>query len=154
MTMLAEKLEDGLESLRDRVDNALFRLRHRDEDGQALDLISKPMFRGPDIDIEDTDDAYIVKAELPGLKPEDFDVEVTADRLTIRGEKREEHEDKRRGVYRRELRYGSFARVLPLPGEIDPNRVNAQFDKGVLRLTLPKTEHSKARRISLGEGRQ
>ena len=91
----------------------------------------------------------IVRAELPGLRSEDFTVETTADRLTIRGEKSVESEEQGRGFHRVERRYGAFVRSVALPCEVDRDRAEASYRNGVLRVTLPKTEAAKASRIKI-----
>lgn len=94
------------------------------------------------VDIRDNDDELIVTAELPGVKLEDIDLTVSPDSLLIQGEKREEQESKEKGQYRLERRYGSFTRQLPLPCEIEQDRVEASFKDGVLKVTMPKSKES------------
>lgn len=104
---------------------------------------------GPVVDIEETDEVVVVHAELPGLDKEDFLVEVTGDRLVLRGEKRHEAEERRHGYYYAERSYGAFARVIPLPCEVDTDQATAKYKNGLLRITLPKTARAKARRITV-----
>jgi len=92
----------------------------------------------PRVDVAETDAEIKVTAELPGLEPEDFEVSLSEDTLTIRGEKRQEREEKGRNYYRAERSYGSFQRSIPLPHIIDADKVNAEFSKGVLTVSLPK----------------
>jgi len=94
----------------------------------------------PSIDVVENDKDIRISAELPGMEEKDIDVSLSRDSLTIKGEKREEKEDKGKGYYRMERSYGSFSRTLPLPSEIDQDKVKATFKKGVLTVTLPKTE--------------
>jgi len=94
----------------------------------------------PSIDIVENDKDIRISAELPGMEEKDIDVSLSRDSLTIKGEKKEEKEDKGKGYYRMERSYGSFSRTLPLPSEIDQDKVKATFKKGVLTVTLPKTE--------------
>lgn len=101
------------------------------------------------VDVLDTDEEVIVKASLPGVKPEDIDISVTGQILTLKGESKEEREEKEGSYYRRERRYGSFVRQLQLPTEVDPNKAEAVFEHGVLRLTLPKAEAMKPRTIKV-----
>ena len=103
----------------------------------------------PAIDIRETDDAYIVEADVPGMKKEDVQIEVTDDVLTIRGERKDEHEEKRKDYHRIERQYGGFRRSISVPGEIKHDAVKAKFDDGVLRITLPKREDAKPRRIEV-----
>ena len=94
----------------------------------------------PSIDVVENDKDIRISAELPGMEEKDIDVSLSRDSLTIKGEKREEKEDKGKGYYRMERSYGSFSRTVPLPSEIDQDKVKATFKKGVLTVTLPKTE--------------
>lgn len=97
----------------------------------------------PRIDMAEDEDAFRVTAELPGMDEKDIDINLTRDALTIKGEKREEKEEKGKGNYYMERSYGSFTRMLPVPGEIDPDKVEASFKKGVLNITLPKVHKEK-----------
>lgn len=94
----------------------------------------------PDVDIVETPEALKVSAELPGLSEQDIDVSLTGDTLTLRGEKKQEHEERSEGYHRFERSYGAFQRQIPLPCEIDPAQVEARFKNGVLTVTLPKSE--------------
>jgi len=94
----------------------------------------------PAVDFAEHDKAYEVTAELPGLEASDIDVKFAHDMLTISGEKKEEKEEKKKDYYLSERRYGSFQRSFQLPDGIDSNKIEAKFDKGVLKVTLPKTE--------------
>ncbi len=106
-------------------------------------------FGGPAVDVSETDDAIMVAAELPGLSEKDFSVELSGNRLLLKGEKKGSREEKREGRYYSEMSYGSFYRAIPLPAEIDANRVEANYKHGVLHVTLPKTEAAKSRRVSV-----
>ena len=94
----------------------------------------------PQIDVLDTDKEIKISAELPGLDEKDIEVSLTREALTIKGEKREEKEEKGKDYYRSERSYGSFTRTIPLPVEVDPDKVAASFRKGVLTVKLPKTK--------------
>lgn len=98
----------------------------------------------PEIDVKETDKDIKVSAELPGLEEKDVEVLLTADSLTIKGEKKEEKEEKGESHYRSERRYGSFSRVIPLASDIEADKAEAKFRKGVLHITIPKTEKAKA----------
>lgn len=93
----------------------------------------------PNIDVMEGDKEVVVSAELPGMNEKDVEVSITKDALTIKGEKNAERDEKGRDYYRMERSYGSFSRTIPLPAEIDMDRVEAQYKKGVLKVTLPKT---------------
>lgn len=93
----------------------------------------------PKIDVTDTEKEIKVHAELPGMDEQDIDVSLTRNGLTIKGEKKEEKEDKGKDYYHMERSYGSFSRIIPLPVEVDEAGIKASFKKGVLTITLPKT---------------
>lgn len=93
----------------------------------------------PQVDITDKDKEILVTAELPGIDEKDIDISLSKDRLTIRGEKKEEKENKGSGFYSMERSFGSFTRDIPLPCTIDTDKVEATYKKGVLTITLPKT---------------
>jgi HSP20 family protein len=101
------------------------------------------------VDLAENGDELVVKASLPGVKPEAIDISVTGDVLTIKGEAKEEHEEKQPNYYRRERRQGAFVRQLQLPTEVDAGKAQASFEHGVLRLTLPKAEASKPKTIKV-----
>jgi HSP20 family protein len=150
LPVLPEDVRRPLEQLRERLHAALDRWRpgrHREEEGPEGWSLARPVFSGPALDVEETDDEVIVRAELPGLRPDDFTVEATADRLVLRGEKSEERAEHGWGFHRMERRYGSFVRTIALPCEVDPDKAKARYRDGVLRVTLPKTEASKARQV-------
>jgi HSP20 family protein len=92
----------------------------------------------PRLDIKRTGHDLSIRAELPGIRPEDVDVEVTDDVLTIRGERRLEEEKKDEGWIIRESSYGSFSRSVSLPEGVDPSTIKADYHDGVLELTVPK----------------
>ncbi|RME79424.1 MAG: Hsp20/alpha crystallin family protein [Chloroflexi bacterium] len=100
----------------------------------------------PRVDVAETDKEIKVSAELPGLDENDIEVTLTDDVLTISGEKKEEKEDKGRNYYRMERSYGSFSRSIPLPCQVEQDKVEATFKKGVLTITLPKTAEAQKER--------
>lgn len=95
------------------------------------------------VDVYEKDDALVVKAAVPGVKPEELDITVTGDVLNIKGEVKEEQEIAAENYHRREFRYGAFCRSLRLPIEVDVDKADATFKDGVLTLTLPKLEEKK-----------
>jgi len=103
----------------------------------------------PAVDMVEDDDEVRVTAELPGLGKDDFSVNIEQDRLILRGEKKMSHEDKGRGYYYSECSYGSFARAIPLPCDVDVDKADASYKHGVLRVKLPKTAAAKARRTKV-----
>lgn len=92
----------------------------------------------PMVDVSETDKELVVTAELPGLDDKDFEVTLTGDLLTIKGEKKSEHEEKNGDATYMERRYGSFARTVRLPFEVGNEKVDAKYDKGVLTVRVPK----------------
>jgi HSP20 family protein len=101
------------------------------------------------VDLYETDNEVVVKASLPGVKAEDVDISVTGDTLTIKGEFKEEHEEKKPNYHRQEHRYGSFHRVLTLPVRVDADKADATFEDGVLKLTLPKSQEVRPKTIEV-----
>lgn len=98
---------------------------------------------GPRADVAETDDSVEVTVELPGLDEKDVEVSVTEDALTIKGEKKSEREEKKKGYYLSERSYGSFFRTIPLPPGVDGEKAVAEFKKGVLNVSIPKTAEAK-----------
>ncbi len=92
----------------------------------------------PQVDIAATDRDYIITIEVPGVSEKDVSVEVSGNTMTIRGEKRQEKEEKERNYYRIERAYGSFQRILSLPEDADRDNIKASFRKGVLSITMPR----------------
>ena len=103
----------------------------------------------PAVDITDEKDQIKVKADLPGMKKEDIEVNVENDVLTIKGEKKEEKEVKEKDYIRSERYYGAFHRAFSLPAGIDASKVNATYKEGVLEITLPKKEGAKPKQIKV-----
>ncbi len=101
------------------------------------------------LDIYQTDKNLIVKATLPGVKPEEVDISLSGDSVTIKGEHKEEQESKEENYFRREIKYGSFNRTARLPVPIKSDKAEATFDDGVLTLTLPKAEESRPKKINI-----
>lgn len=93
----------------------------------------------PRVDVKEDDKEITVTAELPGMDEKDIDITLSNNSLTVKGEKQEETEDKGKDYYRSECRYGSFHRVIPLSVEVDENKAEADFKKGILKIKLPKT---------------
>lgn len=104
---------------------------------------------GPAVDIYDSKDNVLVKADIPGLSKEDIDVTVDGDTLVIKGEKKQEKEVKEKEYIRTERFYGNFHRAIRLPSEIQADKVEATYKNGVLELVLPKSEKAKPKQIKL-----
>jgi HSP20 family protein len=114
-------------------------LRRMFEIEPAWRPVSTFSFSAPAIDMSEDDKAYKITAELPGLDAKDVDVSVAGDTLVLKGEKRQEKEEKDKNYYFSERAYGSFRRAFELPASVDRDKVAADFSKGVLTITLPKT---------------
>lgn len=106
----------------------------------------------PAMDLVETDDHFVLHADLPGVSEDDVKVELEDDVLTISGERKLEHEEKREGYRRIERASGTFSRSLTLPAGVDPASVQASFEKGVLEIKIPKPEQRKPHRVSIGVG--
>ncbi|MBN2438634.1 MAG: Hsp20/alpha crystallin family protein [Deltaproteobacteria bacterium] len=99
----------------------------------------------PSVDVREDDKEVTVKAELPGMEEKDIDVSLTGDGLTIKGEKKDEKEEKGKGYWHRETSYGDFQRFIPLPEGLNTEKVDARFRNGVLTVTLPRLKEAKAK---------
>lgn len=97
----------------------------------------------PQVDMTEDEKSVRVAAELPGMDEKNIDINLSRDSLTIKGEKREEKEEKGQESFYTERSFGSFSRVVPLPAEVDPDRAEATFSKGVLLITMPKVRPEK-----------
>jgi len=127
----------------------------------GMDRVFDDFFHGPrlvhwqpaeslfPLDLYETDESLVVKAPLPGVRPEDVDISITGDILTIKGEAKSEEEVKREDYHRRELRYGSFCRSVPLPTKVEQGKAEATFEHGILTVTLPKAEEAKPKAIKI-----
>ncbi len=104
---------------------------------------------GPAIDLYQTDDDVVVKASLPGIKADDVQISVTGDMITIKGETREKSEAKDKAYHIREQRWGAFERTIALPTAVVSDKAKAEFEDGVLTVTLPKAEEVKPRLITV-----
>jgi HSP20 family protein len=103
----------------------------------------------PVVDVAETENEIVVKAEIPGIDPKDIDISITGDKLTLKGEKKEEKENTGKCFHRVESSYGSFKRVITLPASVDVDKVTAEGKNGLLEITLPKKEESKAKKINV-----
>jgi HSP20 family protein len=103
----------------------------------------------PAVDVQETDGEYLIKADLPEVKKEDVRVELQDGMLCLRGERKQEKEEKGKRFHRIERAYGQFERRLALPSEVDPQKVAAEFKDGVLRVHLPKSASAKPKAIEV-----
>jgi HSP20 family protein len=143
--VLAEA-DRGLSLFRREIDRAFERTRraferspwHAFDDGDTS---------WPAIDVKEDEKAFSVRVDVPGLEPKDVDVEVSGNLLTVKGSREGEHEEKEKNLYRYERFAGNFARSVTLPATVDPSRVEAQYDKGVLIVTAPKIPGKEPKKI-------
>ena len=103
----------------------------------------------PGVNVAETETEYEVSTELPGMKPEEFKVELKGNELWITGEKKEEKEENGKTFHRVERSYGEFRRVVPLPGKVNAEKIVAEYREGVLKVLVPKAEEAKPRRVAV-----
>ncbi len=121
-------------------------------------LFEDPFFRSPVamvapevpmVDLYETDDDLVMKATLPGVKPEDVEISVTGDTLTFKAEIKADEDVKKANYYRRERRLGSFSRTISLPLQVESDKAEAVYEHGILTLRLPKAEAIKPKSIKI-----
>jgi HSP20 family protein len=103
----------------------------------------------PSLDVAETKNEIVVKAEVPGLEPKDIDISLSDGLLTIKGEKKQEREEKEENYHLVERSYGSFARSIRLPNEVRSDKINASYKNGVLKVVLPKSEEAKKKEVKI-----
>ena len=121
---------------------------------------SAPISRGgatsrrwmPAMDLVETAEHYVLRADLPGLSGDDVKIQLEANVLTVSGERKAQHDEKEEGYYRLERAFGGFARSLTLPDGVDADGVQADFDRGVLEIRIPKPEQKKPRQVQITLG--
>ena len=113
--------------------------RRMDEEGHWL----------PSVDVSETKNDVVVKAELPGMDPKEIDISLSDGSLVIKGEKKQEKEEKEENYHFIERSYGSFVRTVRLPREVKHDKVSATFKNGILKVVLPKSEEAKAKEIKI-----
>src|SRR3954452_9653962 len=106
----------------------------------------------PAMDLVETEDQFVLRADLPGVSDEDVQIELEDNVLTVSGDRRTEHEERKEGYYRVERATGAFRRSLTLPEGVDADAIAARFDKGVLEVRIPKPEERKPRRVQIQVG--
>jgi HSP20 family protein len=106
----------------------------------------------PPMDLVETENDFVLRADLPGLAEGDVSIELEDNVLTVSGERKAEHEERKEGYYRVERASGRFSRSLTLPKGVDPDAVKASFDKGVLQVRIPKPEERKPRKVAISVG--
>ena len=143
MALIRWEPSEGFTSLRRELDH-LFE-----------DFFQRGPFRGgelgwePAVEVADTTDAVVVKAQVPGISKDNLQVNVTDNTLTLKGEMKEEEKKEEKNYSRREFRYGAFARTITLPVVVQADKTTAQLKDGVLEVTIPKAEQAKVKEIPI-----
>lgn len=134
---------DPFNSLREEMNDLISRMWSGYEGTSGVRQLS------PALDVSETESAYEVQMDSPGMDSKDFDVQVHGNVVTLSGHRHEVHEDKSKTFHRVERRSGSFSRTLTLPCDVNAEDVEAKYSNGVLSVTLPKSEKSKPKKISV-----
>ena len=135
-----------LEDVSNRLNRIFGQSLARSESGQNMLAVAD---WAPSVDISETDSAYLIKGEIPGVKKEDVKVTIQDGMLTIQGERRQEKEEKGKKFHRIECSYGSFARRFRVPSDAGENSVKAEFKDGMLNVTLANSEKAKPKSINV-----
>lgn len=106
----------------------------------------------PTIEVSEADGQLVVRADIPGVDREQIEVEIDDGQLIISGERKEEHEERRGGIYRTEVRYGRFHRAIPLPDGAHPEQAQATFNNGVVEIRIPRPARQQAQRVQVQDG--
>jgi len=122
-------------------------------EGSGKDQLTAGTFVPP-VDVYEDEHNLILKLEVPGVNEEDLNVSVENDTLTIQGERKFEKEEKEENFHRIERRYGSFTRTFKLPNTVDSDKVEAGYEKGILKITLAKRAEAKPKQIKVGNGQK
>jgi HSP20 family protein len=136
-------LWDAFDGLRSEMDRALDPFRAPDASG-LLDRTTAPA-----VDVVETDEDFVVVADLPGVKKDDIELSVTGTLLAIKGDKKAETQSDKRKIFRKETWVGSFTRTIDLPSDIDPDKVQAELKDGVLTVRVAKREEAKTKTIAV-----
>lgn len=139
---------DDLASLRESMDK-LFEDFFTRRPGPRLPTVAVWQ---PAVEVFDADHDIVVRAELPGIDPQDVEITVTEDVLTIKGQAKQMEEEKGKNYYRRELRYGAFSRSLALPGGVQGDQAKASYRNGILEIRVPKSEKAKPKTVKVDVG--
>ncbi len=147
------QVQAGWNNLVSNASNALTRFIHKDEENRSgiRELVrSTPEWGLLSAEVHESGDTVTVRLEVPGMEADKFDIEVDERILTVSGHKRVSHEHREGRYHITECAYGEFERRLPLPAEVDSKHASASYKRGILTLTLPKSEREKVRRIPVG----
>jgi HSP20 family protein len=134
----------------DSLQNDMNRLFDRFFEGRTANGTARRWI--PAMDLVETDDHLVLRGDLPGMTEDDVNIEIKDNVLTVSGERKAEREDKREGYHRVERAFGSFSRSLSLPAGVDADKVEANFDNGVLEVRIPKPAAAKPTRVQIGKG--
>lgn len=134
----------------DSLQGDMNRLFDRFFEGRAPNSASRRWI--PAMDLVETEDHLVLRGDLPGMTEDDVDIEIKDGVLTVSGERKTDHEEKGEGYHRVERSFGSFSRSLSLPQGVDPGKVEAKFDNGVLEVRIPKPAEAKPTRVEIGTG--
>lgn len=153
MNLVPTQVNKPLVRLRDQIHNLVDRWIPTFWDGGKVpaewNFPQQTFLQGPSVNMRETENELIVEAAMPGLEKDDFHVDISKNRLFLSGEKKQQKETKGKNRYRYESSFGSFKRVIPLPNEVETEKVEADYKHGVLTVNLPKTEKAKKRQIAI-----
>lgn len=141
---VVEPGRDLFREMREEMDDLLSRFSSR----WGTDWLSEPRF-SPSMDLSETDTALEIRMDVPGLKPDEIQIEVSGNTVRVSGEHKEEKEEKGRTYHRVERHHGAFFRSVTLPCSVQEDKVQAEQKDGVLTITLPKTEEAKTHKIKV-----
>ncbi|PIG94222.1 Hsp20/alpha crystallin family protein [Gloeocapsopsis sp. IPPAS B-1203] len=141
MTLIRWQPFQEIETLRRQMDQVFEELAGNNQQPET--------FWKPAVELKDTEDSLILRAEIPGVEGKDLDVQVTREAVAIRGEYRREQQAQERGLFRSEFRYGKFQRVVGLPVAVQNDQVQADFKNGILTLTLPKVTEARRKVVKV-----
>lgn len=147
-----ESMDTGLARMREEMDSLFERWMGG---GRGFFEPLGELFRsgiGPRVELSESDKEVTLKAELPGVRPDDVEINIEGNMLVLRGEKKHEKEERKRDYHYVERQYGSFHRAIPLPSTIDPNKVEATFKDGVLTVSVAKRPEAQPKRITVKAG--
>lgn len=134
-----------IESLQDEMNRLFSKFTHIGDGDQAITF-------KPAAEMEETADAIHLKLEVPGLEPENIEIEVSEDTVAISGERKSEEKITEKGMIRSEFHYGRFERIIPLPMHVQNDKVKAKYKDGILILTLPKVDSEKKKVVKVNIG--
>ena len=142
----SQRSSDLIEGLRHEMDDLVTRFFGGPREGNGWNL-TEPW--SPRVDVEETDKEIRIHADLPGIDPKDVDITLTEGALILKGEKKDEREEKKKNYHRLERFSGQFYRQIPLPAGIDAEKITATSAKGVVTVTVPKKPESQSKKISI-----